>query len=178
MGLPKNFFEGVIMRRSIRVILSVFLFCSLLLAQKAQPGLLNAEDLKRAVPSGYFFDGQPAPVQLRNSAGFRAADGKLVLAGLVDTSGYAADIQQKYEGFFITGTKVNIGGSTLEPGAYGFGFTKDGKFLVMNVAASEVLNTASSTDDKLAHPVPLKMMQDGDGYRLYHGKNYIVIKAQ
>ncbi len=166
------------MRQSARVVLVFLLFTSFLAAQKAQPGLLSSDDLKHAVPSGYFFDGQSAPVQLRNSAGFRTADSKLVIAGLVDTSGYAADIQQKYEGFFITEVKINIGGSALDPGAYGFGFTKDGKFLVMNVAASELLNMASSTDDKLAHPVPLKMMQDGDGYRLYHGKNYVVIKAQ
>jgi len=154
-----------------------FLLSSFVVAQKGQPGLLNSDDLKHAVPSGYFFEGQSAPVQLRNSAGFRTADSKLVLAGLVDTSGYAADIQQKYEGFFITETKISVAGSALDPGAYGFGFTKDGKFLVMNVAGSELLNTASSSD-KLAHPVPLKMMQDGDGYRLYHGKNYVVVKAQ
>lgn len=166
------------MRQSVRAVFMFLLFSSLALAQKAQPGLLSADDLKHAVPSGYFFDGQSAPVQLRNSAGFRTADNKLVLAGLVDTSGYAADIQQKYEGFLITQVKIMIGGSPLDPGAYGFGFTKDGKFLVMNVAAAELLNTASSSDDKLAHPVPLKMMQDGDGYRLYHGRNYVVVKAQ
>lgn len=166
------------MRQSVRVVFMLLLFTSFLVAQKAQPGLLSADDLNHAVPSGYFFDGQSAPVELRNSAGFRTADNKLVLAGLVDTSGYAADVQQKYEGFFITQAKVTIGGSALDPGAYGFGFTKDGKFLVMNIAASEMLTAASSSDDKLAHPVPLKMMQDGDGYRLYHGKNYVVVKAQ
>lgn len=166
------------MRQIACTVLAFLVLSSLAVAQKAQPGLVSAEDLKHAVPSGYFFNGQSAPVELRNSAGFRTADGKLVLAGLVDTSGYAADIQQKYEGFFITESKVSVGGSSLDPGAYGFGFTKDGKFLVMNVAATEVLNTASASDDKLAHPVPLKMMQDGDGYRLYHGKNYVVLKAQ
>ena len=166
------------MRQSIRVVFIFLLFSAFVVAQKAQPGLLSSDDLKHAVPSGYFFDGQSAPVELRNSAGFRTADNKLVLAGLVDTSGYAADVQQKYEGFFITQVKITIGGSTLDPGAYGFGFTKDGKFLLMNVAAAELLNTASSADDKLAHPVPLKMMQDADGYRLYHGKNYVVVKPQ
>ncbi len=117
------------MRQVACTVLAFLLFSSLVVAQKAQPGLLNAEDLKHAVPSGYFFNGQSAPVELRNSAGFRTADGKMVLAGLVDTSGYAADIQQKYEGFFITESKINVGGSNLDPGAYGFGFTKDGKFL-------------------------------------------------
>lgn len=166
------------MRQIACAVLAFLALSSLAVGQKAQPGLLSVDDLKHAVPSGYFFNGQSAPVQLRNSAGFRTADGKLVLAGLVDTSGYAADIQQKYEGFFITESKVNIGGSSLDPGAYGFGFTKDGKFLVMNVAAGELLNVASASDDKLAHPVPLKMMQDGDGYRLYHGRNYVALKAQ
>ena len=106
------------MRQIARIVLAFLAFSSLALAQKAQPGLLGPDDLKHAVPSGYFFNGQSAPVQLRNSAGFRTADGKLVLAGLVDTSGYAADIQQKYEGFFITETKVNVGGSSLDPCAY------------------------------------------------------------
>ncbi|HKD02162.1 MAG TPA: hypothetical protein VKB77_07030 [Terriglobales bacterium] len=149
-----------------------------LAAQKPQPGLLNAEDLKRAVPTGYFFAGQSAPVELRNAAGFRTADGKLVLAGLVDTSGYAADVQQKYQGFFITETKVNVGGSDLAPGAYGFGFTKDGKFIVMDVAANDLFSVASSSDDKLAHPVPLKMREDGGSYRLYHGRSFVTVNTQ
>ncbi len=170
------------MRQAVRVLLGSLLVClsfSLFVsAQKAQPGLLNADDLKHAVPSGYFFNGQAAPVQLRNSAGFRTPDGKLVLAGLVDTSGYAADIQQKYQGFFITEVKLNVGGTDLGPGAFGFGFSKDGKFMVMDVAATELLNVASSTDDKVAHPVPLKMMEDGGGYRLYHGRSFVVLKTQ
>jgi len=160
-------------------VMFAFLLCSCLVwAQRAQPGVLSADELKHAVPSGYFFDGQSAPVEMRNSAGFRTADGKLVLAGLVDTSGYATNVQQKYEGFFITQVKLSIGGSTLDPGAYGFGFTKDGTFLVMNVAATEMLSAASMNDEKLAHPVPLKMMQDADGYRLYHGRNYVTLKTQ
>lgn len=164
--------------RGLFCLLACLVFSFSLSAQKAQPGLLTAEDLKRAVPTGYFFDGQSAPVELRNSAGFRMGDGKLVLAGLVDTSGYAADVQQKYQGFFITETKVDVGGSDLAPGAYGFGFTKDGKFILMDVAANEIFSVPSSADDKLAHPVPLKMMEDGGSYRLYHGRNFVTVKAR
>ncbi|HKS76070.1 MAG TPA: hypothetical protein VJQ82_22855 [Terriglobales bacterium] len=171
------------MRQMFHVLVGSLLVClSLsicLSAQKAQPGLLGAEELKRLIPSSYFFDGQSAPVEVRNSAAFRTASGKMVLAGLVDTSGYAADIQQKYQGFFITEIKLSVGGSDLGPGAYGFGFAKDGKFLVMDVAAMDLLSVASSTDDKVAHPVPLKMMEDsGGGYRLYHGKSFVILKAQ
>jgi hypothetical protein len=80
------------------------------------------------VPAAYFFRGQSAPVQLRNSAGFGTADGKLVRAGLVDTSGYAADVQARYQGFLIAEVKLNIGGSELNPGQYGFGFPRKASF--------------------------------------------------
>jgi hypothetical protein len=51
----------------------------------------------------------------------------------LDTSGYAADVQAKYQGFLITEVKLNIEGSDLAPGEYGFGFSRDGKFLVMTL---------------------------------------------
>ena len=82
--------------------------CLQALAQQPKPGILNSEDLKRLVPSAYFFRGQSASVQLRNSAGFSNAQGKMVLAGLVDTSGYAADVQAKYQGFLITELNLEI----------------------------------------------------------------------
>jgi len=70
------------------VILSFCLLAwRLLSATEPSAGVLDAEDLRKAVPASYFFRGQSASVQLRNSAGFRTPDGKLVLAGLVDTSG-------------------------------------------------------------------------------------------
>ena len=58
-------------------------------AQQPKAGVLSGDEIKKVVPGVYFFRGQSAPVQLRNSAGFSAPDGKLVLAGLVDTAGYA-----------------------------------------------------------------------------------------
>ena len=166
--------------------LSVFsgIFLSSLLAavaigqQPPKPGVLKAEDLKRVVPTAYFFRGQSASVQLRNSAGFSNSDGRLVLAGLVDTSGYAADIQAKYRGFLITEVKLNIEGSELAPGQYGFGFSKDNKLLVMDVGANDVLSVSAKIDDMLAHPVPLKIVEDGGGFRLYAGRKWVGLKTQ
>jgi hypothetical protein len=117
-------------------------------------------------------------VQVRNSAGFSAPDGKLVLAGLVDTSGYATDVQSKYQGFLITEVKLNIEGSELAPGEYGFGFSKEGKFLVMDVGANELFAVTHQTDDKLQRPVPLKIVEDGGGYRLYVGRKWITLKPE
>src|SRR5579862_6187985 len=156
----------------MKVWLAVLIFSGLLASAQQPKGVLSGDDVKKVVPSVYFFRGQSAPVQVRNSAGFSAGDGKLVLAGLVDTSGYATDVQAKYQGFLITEVKVKIEGSELAPGAYGFGFSKDGKFLVMDVGANELLSVSGKTDDKLAHPVPLKMVEDGGAYRLYSGRKW------
>jgi hypothetical protein len=162
-----------------RIGLAIVIFCGFLLsAQQLKPGLLSNDVLKKVVPGTYFFRGQSAPVQLRNSAGFSVPGGKLVLTGLLDTSGYAADVQAKYQGFLITEVKLNIEGSELAPGEYGFGFSKDGKFLMMDVGANDLFSVASRMDDKLPHPVPLKIVEDGGAYRLYAGRNWVSLKSE
>lgn len=147
------------------------------LAQKAAQHLLSADELKSTVPADFFFRGQKAPAQLRNSAGFQMADGKITLAALVDVSGYSTALQQKYQGMLITESKLNIGGSVLAPGEYGFGFAAD-KFVVMNVAGEDALSTFSQTDAELKRPVPLKLVEDGSGYRLYAGKKWVALKPE
>lgn len=148
------------------------------LAQQATKHVLSSEELKKAVPAEYFFRGQKAPVQMRNAVGLQLADGKMVLAALVDASGYSTAIQQKYQGMLITEAKLDIGGSSLAPGQYGFGFTADGNFGVMDVANNDVLSTASQTDQALQHAVPLKLVEDGSGYKLYAGKKWVGIKVE
>jgi hypothetical protein len=156
----------------------ILMLASLATAQQASKHVLSSDEVKKAVPTEFFFRGQKAPVQMRNSVGAQAADGKMLLAGLVDASGYSTAIQQKYQGFLITEKKLMIGGSTLNPGQYGFGFTSDGKFVVMDVANDDVLSEASQADQALQRPVPLKLVADGDGYKLYSGKKWIGIKSE
>jgi hypothetical protein len=146
-------------------------------AQQASKHVLSSDELKKAVPAEYFFRGQKAPVQLRNAVGFQLADGKMTLAALVDASGYSTAIQQKYQGMLITEARLNIGGSELPPGQYGFGFTADGKFVVMDVANTDALSTPSQSDAAMQHAVPLKLVEDGAGYKLYAGKKWVGIKA-
>jgi hypothetical protein len=147
-------------------------------AQQTSKHVLSSDEVKKAVPTEYFFRGQKAPVQVRNAVGFQLADSKMMLAALVDASGYSTAIQQKYQGLLITETKLNIGGSELSPGQYGFGFTSDGKFVVMDVANNDVLSTSSQTDSVLQRAVPLKLIEDGAGYKLYAGKKWVGIKAE
>lgn len=147
------------------------------LAQNVAQHLLSSEELKKAVPTEFFFAGQKAPTQLRNAAGIETAAGKFTFAALVDASGYSTAIQQKYQGMLITESKLNIEGSELLPGAYGFGFAAD-KFVVMNVANEDALNVPYQTDAALKRAVPLKLAEDGSGYKLYAGKKWVAVKLE
>lgn len=161
-----------------RLGLAVVIFACLVTVAQTKPGVLSADEVRKVTPATYFFRGQSATVQMRNSAGFSIASGKLVLAGLVDTSGYASDVQAKYQGLLITEVKLDIEGTELPPGQYGFGFSQDGKFLVMDVGANDLFSVAGKMDDKLAHPVPLKMVEDGGAYRLYAGRKWVSLKPE
>jgi len=143
---------------------------------QASAQILTSEQVKKIAPNSFFFAGQSAAAQVRNTAGLKNSSGKVVLAGLVDTAGYSTAMAEKYQGFLISETQLRFDGATLDPGQYGFGF-KEGKFTVMNVAGKDVLSIASQNDDQVKHPVPLKIEKDGGGYRLYAGRKYVVVKA-
>lgn len=156
----------------------LFLLLGEAVTQQPTKHVLSGDELKKAVPAEYFFRGQKAPVQLRNAVGFQLANGKMTILALVDASGYSTDIQQKYQGMLITESKIQIGDQTLPPGQYGFGFAADGKFLVMDVAENEVLTASYQTDKELQRPVPLKIVEDGAGYKLYGGRKWVGIKVE
>ena len=166
------------MHKSVALISAILLIVSVASAQSAQAaktGLLSAAEVKKVLPSDFFFSGQVAPVQARNSAGIRFADKKLFLIAMVDTSGYSSNIAEKYQGMLITEAAVSIGGSNLPAGVYGFGTSPDGKFNVMNMAGEQVLTVATETDSAVAHPVPLTMKEDSGKYRLYLGRKHVTI---
>lgn len=147
------------------------------LAADKPAGVLTSEDVKSVVPASYFYRGQSASVQMRNSGGIRTKDQKYILAGLVDTSGYASDVAQKYQGLFITEVKIYVEGSELAPGEYGFGFAGD-KFVITDVGANDVLSVDSKRDDGFKRPVPLKIVEDSGAYRLYAGRKYVTLKLE
>ncbi|HMD43469.1 MAG TPA: hypothetical protein VKH45_10365 [Candidatus Acidoferrum sp.] len=125
-------------------------------------------------PDKVFFHGQVAPVQARNTAGVRYPDGFLVLAGLVDNSGYSSGIREKYQGYFLTELTLEIGGQTLKPGAYGVGFLDADKFVVMDLGGNDLLQASSKKDSEIKHPVPLQVVAGEAGaYRLYKGRDFV-----
>src|SRR5215469_9326393 len=147
--------------QTLGTVLAVLIGCAV--AQQVSKHILTGDELKKVVPVEYFFRAQKAPVQLRNAVGFQLADTKMMLVALVDASGYATSIQQKYQGMLITESKLNIGGSELRPGQDGFGFVADGKFMVMDVGNNDLFAVALQTGPKLRRAVPLKLTEDGDG---------------
>ena len=163
-------------KKSLVLVSAILLSLSVALSQNApQKGVLKPTELKTLIPPNYFFAGKTPTVQLRNSAGVRFTDDKLLLVALVDTAGYSTAIQEKYQGLFITESPIKIEDSELKPGAYGFGFTQ-GKFLVMDVGANDLLSVPAHRDDNLQRAVPLKVVEQEGGYRLYAGKNFVTIK--
>jgi hypothetical protein len=96
---------------------------------------------------------------------------------LVDTAGYASNIAEKYQGFFITEVKLKVEGSELTPGEYGLGFVGE-KFVITDVGANDVLSVSSKREDSLKRAMPLKITKEGDAYRLYAGKKYVTLELE
>ncbi len=142
-----------------------------------KPAVVTGADLTRLVPSSYYFKGQSAPTQMRNTAAAKLGPERFVIVGLVDTSGYSAEVRAKYEGFFITDSPIKINGESLPTGAYGFGFSNDGKMRVMDIAGNDVLSVSSTNDKDLRRPRPLLMTTSEQGIRFYSRRDYVVITA-
>ena len=160
------------------LLLSVICFVPVFaIAQEAATVLVGAE-LTRVVPPGFYFEGLSAPTQTRNSAAVRFGAKRYVISGLVDTSGYAADVRAKYEGFLITDSPITINGSELGTGAYGFGFSDNGKMQILDLAGNQILSVSTTKDSGLKRPRPLMMTKAVDGIRFYNGKDFVTIAAK
>jgi len=162
-----------ILQLLLTVVLAVASSVAVLAQQKAT--VLTGPELSRVVPAGFYFKGLTAPTQMRNAAAAKFSESQHVIAGLVDTSGYAADVRAKYEGFLICDTAISINGQALAIGAYGFGFANDGTLAVLDLSGNQLLSVSSSSDKDLKRPRPLMMSAEADGLRLYSGRNYVVI---
>jgi hypothetical protein len=145
----------------------------------AQPeAVLHAADSAKLLPGSVFFRGQSATTQLRNSGGVRFADGYYALATLVDNSGYATGVQEKYQAYLINEVPLEIDGHRLEPGAYGVGIVKSEdapRFVVMDIGAHDLFQAHAASDGKLHRPTPLQVVAAASPgvYRLYFGRYYV-----
>jgi hypothetical protein len=145
------------------------------LAKPDKDTVLKAADIKpKLFPETVFFRGQSAPAQMRNTGGVHFSDDLYVLAGMVDNSGYSTGIRERYQAYLLSEVTLKIGGQTLKPGAYGMGFIEGGKFVVMDLAASDIFQAASQRDAEMKRPMPLQVVAAEDGkYRLYMGRDFV-----
>lgn len=140
--------------------------------------ILHAADSTKLLPGSAFFRGQSAATQLRNSGGVHFADGFYVLVTLVDNSGYATGIQEKYQAYLLTEVPLEFDGHRLEPGAYGVGIVKGENalhFVAMDIGAHDLFQATAANDGKLHRPTPLQIVAGTSPgiYRLYFGRDYI-----
>jgi hypothetical protein len=142
-------------------------------------GVLHREQAAAILPATVYFQGQTAAIQARNSAGIKLPDGKLILAALVDSSGYASSVQEVYQGYLIVERTVLFGGRRLPAGIYGFGFI-DGKHgVVMDVGGNILLSVPTMHDAEITRPMPLQFVEDTvtHQYRLYLGRTFVKLAA-
>jgi len=157
------------------LVLLVLCSCAVLATAQESVTVLTSAELTRVVPTSFYFQGLTAQTQIRNSGAARFGTNRYVIAGMVDTTGYAADVRAKYQGFLITDSAIEINGQDLKTGAYGFGFTDDGKMNVLDLSGKELLSASTTKDNSLRRPRPLMMMKSGDGVRVYSGRDYVTI---
>ena len=168
--------------KAVRRIHPSFLLAALIavpLAASAQPpaAILHAPEAQKLLPESVYYAGKSANTQLRNSAGLKFADNHYVFAVLVDTSGYSTAVQEKYQGYLLTEVSLDVDGKTLPAGAYGIGFVGD-HFVVTDIGTHDLLQARAFHDEKVQHPMPLQIMQGDapDRYRLYLGRNFVVLR--
>src|SRR5438445_1102482 len=144
----------------------------LLAAAQDRVVILTGAELSRVVPPGFYFQGLSAPTQIRNTAAARFGSNRYVIAGLIDTAGYAADVRAKYEGFFITDSLIKINGSDLGVGAYGFGFSNDGKMQILDLPGNQILTVNTTKDAERKRPRQLMRAKAADALRSHNAKDY------
>ena len=139
------------------------------------PKLLNATEAGALLPPSVFFRGQSATIQARNSGGVQFSKDAILLATLVDTSGYSSAVQQKYQAYLITESTIEIDGHRLAPGAYGCGFIANDQFIVMDIGGHDLFTAKSTHDANLRRPTPLQILPapDAHSWRLYAGRSFV-----
>lgn len=163
--------------KRIRIVLAALALCIFtptLASSQDEVVILTGVQLTRVVPQSFYFEGQVAPTQMRNASAARLGAKRHVIAALVDTSGYSDDVREKYQGFFIIDSRINLGDGVMPAGAYGFGFNGD-RFNLLDVGGKVLMSAHASQDRELARPRPLMLVKSPDGLRLYAGRSYITI---
>ena len=177
------------MKKTLLVIGCIQLLCLLSVwpsTARAQGGfeVVTGDAFDRAVPADFYLEGNHIPVEKRNSAVLKNAKGARIVLGLIDTTGYSSQIQQKYMGMLITETRISVCGNPIGVGSYGLGMERpaatsnaDATFRIYNQAGEKVGGCAAKKDGSTGQPKPLAVTAaKGEPAEVSFGKYVVEIK--
>lgn len=147
----------------------------------AQMKELTGKQFDSAFPKDFYLEGNAIPTEKRNAALISTSNSARVLFGLIDTTGYSSQVQQKYIGMIITEGELEVCGHNLGVGSYGFGLEKpadqsrgDAQLHLYDQAGKQIFACGASKDAKLTKPKPLEVATTSS--RLYLGRYWVAIK--
>lgn len=173
------------MKLCVRLQLCVLLLIAAAVGQSAKSAgvtVVSEPRLQQLLPATVFIDGENVPTQERNAALAQMPNGKLVMASLIDTSGYSSAYQEKYTGVVLAQTAFTIGSKSLDPGAYAMGRKKEGDkitLIIYNLGGEQLAEIATQRQDNLRPVKPLQIVVAEDGSaRLYFGPSYVSLAGR
>lgn len=175
------------MRTSLVAIASLMLMFTGAIPASAQ-GVFKVEKgeaFNKIIPRNFVLEENSIPTEKRNSTLVLTPSGARLIAGLLDTSGYSSQVQEKYLGMLIAEGSVEVCGHQVAIGSYGFGLAKTknaagshpSRFVLYNQAGKRVAECAVRWDEKLKNPSPLQVVASGgQTARLYLGRTWVELK--
>lgn len=146
--------------------------------------LVTGKPFDSAIPKDFYLEGNAIPTAKRNAVLVHLPNGARAVFSLIDTTGYSANIIEKYVGMVITEGDVSLCGHKISVGSYGFGWQRPaanadgpGKFSLYNQAGTKLTECTMPRDPDVKQPRPLQIVAKPDGSaRLYYGRHGIDLK--
>ena len=141
--------------------------------------IVTGKAFDSALPKDFYLEGNAIPTAKRNAVMVKTPAGARAVFSLLDTTGYASNIIEKYAGMVITEGDLSLCGQKLATGSYGFGWTqspraedKPGTLSLYNQAGTKLGECSTPRDADIKTPRPLQVVVKADGTAtLYHGRN-------
>jgi hypothetical protein len=164
--------------------LALLASAAILASGQNQFQLVTGKAFDSALPKDFYLEGNAIPTAKRNAAMVTSPSGARAVFSLLDTTGYASNIIEKYIGMIITEGDLTICGQKVTVGSYGFGWTqsprgedKPGAFSLYNQAGGKLAECSTPRDADLKVPRPLQVVVKNDGTAtLYHGRNGVSLQ--
>jgi hypothetical protein len=138
---------------------------SIALAQ-SQFQIITGAEFDAAAPATVNIAGKDSPISKRNSVLVQSPSGSRAFLALVDGTGYTTDVAGATGAIIVfEGGRISIGGRSLGPGTYGFGWKVPaegedgpGTFQLFNKAGAVLSETQATRDASLKTPTPLQVV--------------------